>query len=282
MKKTTVGLVGGVASGKTTIARFLTENGCEWINADACAHAVLEREDVKHAVRERWDGKHGIKAVAAAANPKDDLSMIQTTLALFDTTGRINRRILAQIVFSDKEELSYLENVMRPHVQALIEEHIRLKDPNKHLILDIPLLYEAGWDKRCDVVWFCYAERELRFRRYIDRMQAVEPGFSVDISEMDKRDNIHLTPQQKQEKAHYVIRTDLSKDEVCTFVLKLLKVVSEPTVYDSWSSGMLLAEKAIHDATDYHKMPDPSYERQWCHIDLLELHLKEEMRRRRL
>jgi dephospho-CoA kinase len=282
MKKTTVGLVGGVASGKTTVARFLADNGCEWVNADACAHSVLEREDVKQAVRERWDSRHGIKAVAAAANPKDDLAVLQNTMALFDGANRINRRILAQIVFADKEELTYLEDVMRPHVQALIEQRIAEKDPDKHLILDIPLLYEAGWDKRCDVVWFCNANREVRFQRYTERMQGIQPGVIASIKEMDRRDTIHLSPQEKQERAHYVIRTELPKEEVYAFVLKLLKVVSEPTVYEAWPSGLLLAEQAIHDAMDYEKMPEPSYEAQWAHIDSLSLHLKEEMRRRRL
>ena len=280
MKKTTVGLVGGVASGKTTVARFLADNGCEWVNADACAHSVLEREDVKQAVRGRWDEKHGIKAVAATAHPKDDLSIIQNTMALFDGAGRINRRILAQIVFSDKDELTYLESVMRPHVQALIEQRIAEKDPNKHLILDIPLLYEAGWDRRCDVVWFCHAEREVRFQRYTERMNAIQPGIIVSIEDMDRRDTIHLTPAQKKERAHYVIRTEQPKDEVCAFVQKLLKVVSEPTVYETWPNGLLLAEQAIHDAMDFEKMPEPGYEAQWAHIDNLELHLKEEMRRR--
>ena len=143
-KKPIIGILGGVCSGKSTVAAEFAKLGCEVIDADKIAHELLGRG----AVRE--------KIVASFGE------------AILDSAGKIDHRKLANIVFADADKLSLLNKIIHPLVLEQAEELIkRAKRQNqvKAIVLDMPLLVEVGWAKRCDKLIFVECKRQLRAER---------------------------------------------------------------------------------------------------------------------
>ena len=143
-KKLIIGIVGGICSGKSTVAAEFVKLGCKAVDADKIAHEVLEQKDVKE------------KVAATFGN------------TILDTAGKIDRRKLADIVFTDGDKLSFLNGIVHPLVLVGAEQLIKQysRDPEvKAIVLDIPLLLEVGWNKRCDKVIFVDCEWPLRVER---------------------------------------------------------------------------------------------------------------------
>ena len=85
-----------------------------------------------------------------------------------DSAGKIDNRKLADIVFADIEKLSLLNKVIHPLVLARVEQLIDNYNRQKQvraIVLDMPLLVEVGWDKRCDKLVFVDCERQNRVNR---------------------------------------------------------------------------------------------------------------------
>jgi len=144
-----VGLTGGIASGKSTVARMLAVKGALLIDLDEIAHAVEEpegpvwREIVHHFGR-----------------------------AILDADGAIDRRKLGAVVFGDREKLEILNNLVHPAVltewQRRIAE-IRAARPDAIVLSDIPLLLEAGLKPLVDLVLLVYLPPEEQIRRLMAR-----------------------------------------------------------------------------------------------------------------
>ena len=146
-----IGLLGGIASGKSMVAEQLALCGAKVLNADTIAHEVLQRPEIEAAVRERWGDN------------------------VFGADGRIDRRRLAEIVFSPLpnglEERTYLEQLTHPEVIGIIKEQLEGLDKSsvKAVVIDAPLLAEAGLDKLCDKLVFVDASPEIRLQRAVAR-----------------------------------------------------------------------------------------------------------------
>jgi len=143
-KKPIIGILGGVASGKSTVAAEFAKLGCKVIDADKIAHELLEGKDVKDNVVSVF-GK-----------------------AILDTAGKIDRTKLGDIVFANGGKLSSLNRILHPLVLAraeqLIERYNR-ENQVKAIVLDMPLLVEVGWARRCDKLIFVGCKRKLRVDR---------------------------------------------------------------------------------------------------------------------
>ncbi len=143
-----IGVAGGIASGKSLVARRLAALGADLLDADRVGHDVLREIPVKQAIRRRWgDG-------------------------VFDQNGEVVRRAVAEIVFADSpsgpEEMDFLEKLTHPRIGGRIEEWIARSDRDgrfEKLVLDAPVMFEAGWDQVCDIIVFVDSPRELRLRR---------------------------------------------------------------------------------------------------------------------
>jgi dephospho-CoA kinase len=146
-----IGLLGGIASGKSMVAEQLACCGAEVLNADKIAHEVLQRPEIEAAVRGRWGN------------------------AVFDDAGRIDRKRLAELVFAPPPEgpqdRKYLEELTHPEVIRIIKERLdeAAKSGIPAAVIDAPLLSEAGLDKLCDKLIFVDAQNELRLGRAIAR-----------------------------------------------------------------------------------------------------------------
>lgn len=143
-KKPIIGILGGVCSGKSTVAAEFAKLGCEVIDADKIAHELLDEPIVKN-------------KVAASFGE-----------VMLDSAGKIDHRKLADIVFADTDKLSLLNKIIHPLVLEragkLIKKANR-QDRVKALVLDMPLLVEVGWDKRCDRLIFVRCKQQLRTKR---------------------------------------------------------------------------------------------------------------------
>ncbi len=126
VKPIIVGLIGGIASGKSTVAKMLAGRGGLWLDADRMAHEVLRQREVIDQARNRFgDG-------------------------VLTKDGQVDRQVLARRVFGEHPEarahLEWLEGLIHPRVRALTEQRI-VEDEGQHpfVIIDAPLLLEAGW-----------------------------------------------------------------------------------------------------------------------------------------
>jgi dephospho-CoA kinase len=147
-----IGLTGGVASGKSLVGEQLRRKGAAVISADKLAHEVLKYDEVKGAARRRWGDE------------------------IFNAQGQIDRVALAKIVFGPPpdgpRELKVLEQLTHPEVGRLAREQIEQLNRERSfaaIVLDVPLLFEAGWNKFCDKVVFVDAPRETRLKRALVR-----------------------------------------------------------------------------------------------------------------
>jgi len=143
----TIGIIGGVASGKSLVAAYFAEQGAGVLDADRAGHEVLELPEVREAVRRRWgDG-------------------------VFDTGGKIDRQRVAERVFRPGPEghrdRKFLEDLTHPRIRQRLAEQTEAmaRSGKKAAVLDAPLLLEAGWDKLSETLVFVDAPREQRLAR---------------------------------------------------------------------------------------------------------------------
>ncbi|MFS8639714.1 MAG: dephospho-CoA kinase [Symbiobacteriaceae bacterium] len=143
-----IGLTGSIASGKSTVSAMLREIGAPVIDADAIVHD-LQRP-----------GTPVFEAIVREFGP-----------AVLLPDGSLDRRALGQIVFADPDRRRALEAIVHPAVRAEIwrqvERHRR--DGYPAVVLDIPLLYESGWDRLVDEVWVVYVDPETQRARLMAR-----------------------------------------------------------------------------------------------------------------
>ena len=168
-KKPIIGILGSFGSGKSTVAAEFAKLGCKVIDADKIAHEVLE----KKAVRGRIVASFG--------------------QAILDSAGKIDRKELADIVFADPDKLSLLDGIIHPLVLRRAEELIKQysrQNQVKAIVLDMPLLVEVGWAKRCDRLIFVDCERQSR----IDRAKKV--GI-CDENQLKIRENFQISLDKK-------------------------------------------------------------------------------------
>jgi dephospho-CoA kinase len=141
----TIGIVGGVASGKSLVSQMLVELGAPVLDADRAGHAVLaEDAEVREALRQRWGD------------------------AILTPAGEVDRVAVATHVFADDKtgdaERKFLEALLHPRIRTRLN-HLRdefAAEGKPAVVLDAPLLLEAGWGPLCDFVLFVEMPIETR------------------------------------------------------------------------------------------------------------------------
>ena len=143
-RKPIIGILGGVGSGKSTVADEFAKLGCKVIDADKIAHELFDKKTVQDRIVALF-GKN-----------------------ILDSSGKIDRKKLADVVFADADKLSSLNKIVHPFVLGRAEELIKRynrQNQVKAIVLDMPLLVEVGWAKRCDKLIFVGCGRQLRIDR---------------------------------------------------------------------------------------------------------------------
>jgi dephospho-CoA kinase len=140
-----VGLTGGVATGKSTVARMFKQCGAVVIDADELAHDVVK------------PGKPAWRKIVKTFGK-----------TILNTDRTLNRRELGSLVFGNRAKRRRLEHIIHPrvaHEQARLTKQAAKKDPHAVVIYDVPLLFEAGIDKRVDRTIVVTADRDTQIAR---------------------------------------------------------------------------------------------------------------------
>jgi dephospho-CoA kinase len=146
-----IGLTGGIASGKSTVARWLEQQGLPVLDADVYAREAL----APGSAGARVVLEHYGEAVRAEGSPPD--------------AGVINRSALGQIVFQAPQERAWLEQLVHPLVRQRFNAELKaLADPAT-VVLVIPLLFEAGLEGLCSEVWLVDCDPEQQLERLMQR-----------------------------------------------------------------------------------------------------------------
>ena len=151
-----IGLIGRIGAGKSTVAQRFATHGAHVIDADKIAHEVLEEGDVVRQIVDRFG------------------------VDVLDADGRIRRRAVADRVFGPTPDharaLEWLEALVHPRVRSRIEAQLATLQAREHghdgdtvVVLDVPLLVQAGWADRCDRLGEVSCSEEIRRQRLAAR-----------------------------------------------------------------------------------------------------------------
>jgi dephospho-CoA kinase len=182
----TIGIVGGIGSGKSAVADAMRSLGGYLIAGDRLGHEALLQLDIKAKLRERWGD------------------------TILDEHGDIDRKKIAAIVFADTGELKALEAQVFPHIEKRIIQEIALarsRDEIKFIILDAAILLETGWRRHCDKIIFVEAPRLSRLARLKEKR-----GWSDE--ELDRREKMQMPLEEKMNRADAVIANDGDLEKV--------------------------------------------------------------------
>lgn len=143
------GLTGGIATGKSTVAGFLAQAGAAVIDADKIAHGVVRKG------QGAWE-----KIVAHFGE------------VVLNPDGEINRVLLGDIIFKDKEQKAVLNGIVHPEVFKEMSRQIddaAAARPGEVIILDVPLLIETGMHASMAEVVLVYTPQSVQLRRLMER-----------------------------------------------------------------------------------------------------------------
>ncbi len=168
-----VGILGGIGSGKSAVARALGELGAVVFDADRIAHEALGRDAVRQAIVARFGD------------------------TVLGDDGQVDRRALGAIVFRDRAALHDLEAILHPVVRDEIEAGLARarRDPDRRLaVIDAPLLLEAGLDALCDHLVFVEVDETTRLER-------IKHNRDWDLDELRRRESFQKNLNEKRRRA---------------------------------------------------------------------------------
>ncbi|MDO5649908.1 MAG: dephospho-CoA kinase [Gallicola sp.] len=169
-----IGLTGGIASGKSTVSRYLEEKGLVVIDADRIAHDLYDRSfEYQRAVVKEFG---------------EDILV----------EGKIDRKILGGLVFKNSKKRKKLEEIAHPLIFKKIKEEVEKHGKEKAIFLDIPLLFEVDpayrEDLSLDEIWLVSVSKEKQLERLMNRDQISEEEALRKIqTQMDLRKKIELS-----------------------------------------------------------------------------------------
>lgn len=191
-----LGLTGGIASGKSTVSAYLAQNGALIIDADLIARQVVAKKS------------SGLKQIVAKFGEE-----------ILTASGELDRKKLGKLVFSNKELLKALTDITGPLIRAEILREIQAakKAQVKLVVLDIPLLFETGYQTLCDKVMVVTIPSKLQLERVMKRD-------NLSAAEARKRIANQLPASKRNELADVLIDNSKSVAETYQQVLKWLKI----------------------------------------------------------
>lgn len=180
-----IGLAGGIGSGKSAVARLLGERGYIVVDSDRESRAALDLPDVRRQLVAWWGE------------------------GVIDASGRVDRRKIASIIFADPLQRTRLETLVHPIVKATRAGLLARAEAEGRpgVIVDAPLLFEAGSDKECDYVLFVDAPEDIRAARVL-----ASRGW--DRAELLRRQNAQLPLERKRQLSDGIIVNDAGEPEL--------------------------------------------------------------------
>jgi len=165
-----VGLVGGVASGKSRVARYLQKLGAEVLDADQIGHQVLLQDGVKQKLVDRWG--------AAVTDPRGEIDRSRIVAIVFGSSSLGSSSLGSSslgssslgssgIDSSSATELRFLESVVHPQIGECLQAQLEAAGDRgcSVIVLDAPVMFKAGWERFCDEILFVEADERSREAR---------------------------------------------------------------------------------------------------------------------
>lgn len=182
-----VGLTGGIGAGKSEALAAFERLGAATLSTDQVAHDLLDDDQVRALLVGRWGDQ-------------------------IERGGKVDRERVSEIVFNDRDELTWLESVTHPRVGARVLEWRQGLDSELPLaVVEVPLLFEASMEDAFDSTVAVVADDGLRDDRLRERGQGGLAG----------REERQLDQVEKEGRADHVIRNDASLEELESQVRKL-------------------------------------------------------------
>lgn len=155
-----IGITGGIASGKSTVSSYLRELGQIVIDADEVVHDLQKKGGALYQVLVGWLGTEILQA-----------------------DGELDRKKLGNLLFGSNEKLAKSANLQNPIIRKELEKRCdRALQDNELVFLDLPLLYELGYEDWCNQVWLIYVDRETQIQRLMARNQLTKEEAQLRIS----------------------------------------------------------------------------------------------------
>ncbi|WP_110956151.1 dephospho-CoA kinase [Anaerosinus massiliensis] len=187
-----IGLTGGIASGKSTVSQMLKNLGGKIIDADKIAREVVMPNEPA------W---------------QDIIKKFGKEILLEDQN--LDRIKLGNLIFSNQDAKKHLDFIMHPRIEEKIKQKI-LQYRDDHdliLVLDIPLLYEAGWDTITNENWVVYVSPTLQLERLMKRNKLTKQQ-AID------RVNSQMLLEDKAKLADYIIDNNGSLEDTKNQIIK--------------------------------------------------------------
>lgn len=195
MKKV-IGITGGIASGKSTVTNYLRQKGWSVIDADAVVHELQEK-----------GGKLYEALVSEFGN------------AILDAQGQLDRKSLSDKVFNQPDLRKRLSTIQDDIIrQELLRRRDALSQEEDVIFMDIPLLFELGYESEVDETWLVYVNRAQQLIRLMERN-----GYSQ--KEAESRLGAQLSLEEKKRKADIIIDNRGSVEETFDQVDEVLRVL---------------------------------------------------------
>lgn len=190
-----IGLTGGIGSGKSTVALLLAEKGCAVLDADAIAHQLMS-DPLGPVVLE-------IRSIFGDQ--------------VFDAEGGVRRDVLGRIVFENPERLRELESILHPAIRRSIERRVvELGHQGAGLVfIEVPLLFETGWDQWMDRSVVVESSLEVR----LERLQRTR---GMDREEALRRIDQQMSSEQRRSRADHVLANEGSRQDLEAEVRRVL------------------------------------------------------------
>jgi len=185
-------ITGNISAGKTLIESLLQKEGIITVDTDEIVHELLSQD----------------KEIIEKVNNLFDIDVK-------DNDGKINRKKVGDIVFSDKKKLKQLEKILHPEVKKLIDKIFQENINKKIVAVSVPQLYETGWEVYFDYVLLVIADDKIRIERLLKRN-------NLSKESAQKRLAAQISQEEKIKKADFVIN---NSEEVENTKLQLKKVL---------------------------------------------------------
>jgi len=176
-----IGLTGGIASGKSVVAKILKDCGIAVIDTDIVAREVVEKN------------KPAYKEIVSFFGEK-----------ILNKEKNIDRKILGEIVFNNKNLREKLNSIIHPYIMQEVQLQLSnlLNTGKKNVVLVVPLLFETKMEKMFDEVWVVYCDEETQKQRLIKRDNLTE-------IQAEQRIKSQMSLAEKKEKATLVINSQV-------------------------------------------------------------------------
>ena len=182
-----IGLTGGIASGKSTVAEMLGQLGAHVIDADKLGHSAYV------------SGSEAFDLVVSTFG-KDTVG----------TDGEIDRKVLGSKVFGSSESLKKLTDIVWPAIKKMATQEIQTvatQRPDQVIVLEAAVLFEAGWEDIVDEVWSTIVDREVAIERASNRD-------GTERSQVEARIDAQISNKERTEKANRLIDNSSSEAEL--------------------------------------------------------------------